>query len=438
MDYSRDIANSGGFYSTKLDARTANSERGRYARLCIQLDLSKPLRPLVRLGKHLQDIQYADISLCFVYGMFGHTKGNCVASNQQQDEQSPPATIVNPSHTLKAPNDSFGLWMIVSSHSKQTKGKQVQSSQLKLHNKFSKLDYRTTQKNQVNSLPKKEWRQKDKENKHVTGDLLGQNSNFQNFEIGSSSKTRELAEFLPSGSLKSPNSQPPANGRGADHGNAPLVEQAGITDLHHGNLSRQSQLAIITPSPKDSENQKLMDFSTEQQNCKAGEIARSKSKVYHPPKNRHTRKGSFCLSTNSTLARITIQNHAYSSKTRSNRMQTVDKDNSRRHKLINAICIDLLSKDEKSDDTNLLCSQMSQNMVPQEMTSLMKIFMWNVGGAGSSNFRQHLLKYINIHKPRIVILTKTKLSGSNANEACSILLFSHAEIVDAQGFKGGI
>ena len=50
----------------KIDARIIDSELGRYARLCVQIDLNQPLTPKVRIGDILQRVQYEGIStICF-------------------------------------------------------------------------------------------------------------------------------------------------------------------------------------------------------------------------------------------------------------------------------------------------------------------------------------------------------------------------------------
>ena len=68
----------------------------------------------------------------------------------------------------------------------------------------------------------------------------------------------------------------------------------------------------------------------------------------------------------------------------------------------------------------------------------MKLLMWNVRGAGSSAFRDHLLQHINTHKPGIVLVVETRLSGSRAVEVCESLPFTNFRIQDANTFKGGL
>lgn len=58
----------------RIDAYTASGSRGSYTRLCVQVDLEKPLINMIRIGKCRQSVLYEGISaLCFSYGRLGHT-----------------------------------------------------------------------------------------------------------------------------------------------------------------------------------------------------------------------------------------------------------------------------------------------------------------------------------------------------------------------------
>ena len=77
----------------RIDSNTATEARGRYARICVQIDLNKPLVRQILLEGQIQDIQYERInSLCFSCGRVGHRRENClytvkvVTSEQKADE----------------------------------------------------------------------------------------------------------------------------------------------------------------------------------------------------------------------------------------------------------------------------------------------------------------------------------------------------------------
>nr|POF10659.1 hypothetical protein CFP56_27217 [Quercus suber] len=59
----------------KVDVNTASRMRGRYARICVQIDLSRPLIIMVLIGSLVQEVVYEGISvLYFGYGRVGHKR----------------------------------------------------------------------------------------------------------------------------------------------------------------------------------------------------------------------------------------------------------------------------------------------------------------------------------------------------------------------------
>lgn len=59
----------------KIDINTAMAARGKYARVCIEMDLKKPLIPQVAIGKYNYVVEYEHIhTFCFHCGRVGHRK----------------------------------------------------------------------------------------------------------------------------------------------------------------------------------------------------------------------------------------------------------------------------------------------------------------------------------------------------------------------------
>ena len=56
----------------------ATEVRGRYARICVQIDVSKPLIKTVLIGGLVQDVVYEGIgALCFGCKRVGHKRERC-------------------------------------------------------------------------------------------------------------------------------------------------------------------------------------------------------------------------------------------------------------------------------------------------------------------------------------------------------------------------
>ena len=57
----------------RIDANTVNWVRGRFAHMCVQVNLDKPLIRKIYIGKIEQCVQYEGINaLCFSCGRIGH------------------------------------------------------------------------------------------------------------------------------------------------------------------------------------------------------------------------------------------------------------------------------------------------------------------------------------------------------------------------------
>nr|POE73708.1 hypothetical protein CFP56_66700 [Quercus suber] len=111
----------------RIDANTANGARGRFARLCVQVNLEKPLVKSIFLGRLKQSIQYEGIgTLCFECGRIGHSREMCpflVRENKkdvqveqgsesqenQRDVSTTPMVDEAPASQL----DEYGDWMLV-------------------------------------------------------------------------------------------------------------------------------------------------------------------------------------------------------------------------------------------------------------------------------------------------------------------------------------
>lgn len=67
----------------KVDACTSAALRGRYARLCVELPLNKPVKTNVWIASHKQQIIYeGDKLLCKNCGHLGHSTGQCTKTKQ--------------------------------------------------------------------------------------------------------------------------------------------------------------------------------------------------------------------------------------------------------------------------------------------------------------------------------------------------------------------
>jgi hypothetical protein len=62
----------------KVDTNTLNVERGRFARICVEIDLTKPVVGKVWINGHWYKVQYEGLHIiCATCGCYGHVTRNC-------------------------------------------------------------------------------------------------------------------------------------------------------------------------------------------------------------------------------------------------------------------------------------------------------------------------------------------------------------------------
>lgn len=115
----------------KVDTTTSLISIGKFARICVEVDVTKPLLAKFTVGGEVVPIEYEGIQMvCFSCGIYGHRQGQCRPDNQNEGANT---TEVNPDRGQNndpvAPNDqpvvhkvskptrdlkqNFGDWMLV-------------------------------------------------------------------------------------------------------------------------------------------------------------------------------------------------------------------------------------------------------------------------------------------------------------------------------------
>lgn len=137
----------------RIDTHTASEARGRYARICVQVDITKPLITTVRVGKRNHLVAYEGVSkLCFSCGRLGHQRDLCQYTvrppspppkdpSMQNDKDVAVHQPTFPAHSeergeadIESTEASFGPWMVVTR--KRKDGRESKKSGL---NPFSGL-----------------------------------------------------------------------------------------------------------------------------------------------------------------------------------------------------------------------------------------------------------------------------------------------------------
>ncbi|CAI0400457.1 unnamed protein product [Linum tenue] len=144
----------------KLDYHTENGVRGKFARIAIELDLTKPLRPRIRLDGFWQKVVYENLpNACFECGIIGHTDSSCPQLHQatvSSTAATPGQPDVGP---LPAMADSdtpagFGPWMQVTRKSRKSDRKiPAQQANNQAHFQEAKIGKQIQGRKDVGDLP---------------------------------------------------------------------------------------------------------------------------------------------------------------------------------------------------------------------------------------------------------------------------------------------
>ncbi|CAI0394807.1 unnamed protein product [Linum tenue] len=107
----------------KLDFHTQHQQRAKFARMAVELDLSRPLVTRIRLDGKWQYIEYENLPVCcFECGKIGHTTLTCptlVAKSQPPAGEARPGSPEAWPETVSEEKQGFGPWMQVSRKSRR-------------------------------------------------------------------------------------------------------------------------------------------------------------------------------------------------------------------------------------------------------------------------------------------------------------------------------
>ncbi|OMO90064.1 reverse transcriptase [Corchorus capsularis] len=121
----------------KVDKPTDSSSRGKYARVCVEVELGKPLIGGIMVGTFWQKVEYEGLDeICFDCGIYGHKTSECHQRIfKANNETTPPhesdvAVVENQGHNQEDPHQKpqFGPWMLVQKRNKKSPNKGVASS----------------------------------------------------------------------------------------------------------------------------------------------------------------------------------------------------------------------------------------------------------------------------------------------------------------------
>ncbi|PNY04054.1 ribonuclease H, partial [Trifolium pratense] len=381
----------------KVDPNTLDVRRGRFARVCVEIDLNKPVIGKVWIKGHWYRVEYEGLHrICFKCGCYGHLGRNCKAIPQSTtvitDVQEPRAPMNNPTSltqavtpvaananqgipvkesTIKEPviehvvNDNvegnYGDWLIVKRKPRKSK---------KVANTKATADPTNIAGAKV----------KGNGGKNVKAVLGGKQPNNRDFGISQDN-----------GGPSKSHSYPPQKKRSRQDikittNQAP---QAAAVGVQHGNLADQSV------------NTKIQDSASIQH------VIAKKNEILSSSSAPHIYDLGNGLK--STLNLKHVSNSRYEL---------------------------LLDEDEAA--TRLATDS---NMVPetQSMEESMdfSILSWNIRGALGNNSKRHVRDLVKGHHPTLFFIFETRGSFDKVDKFWNSLGYKPIFIQEARGFAGG-
>ncbi|XP_028796759.1 uncharacterized protein LOC114752196 [Neltuma alba] len=96
----------------KIDKNTIGRTKGRFARICVHLDLTKPLQPCVLFNGKEKKVEYEGLHwICFNCGKYGHDSSYCSEGRQRREEEVV-ATVVDEVGNSSKESPQYGGWMV--------------------------------------------------------------------------------------------------------------------------------------------------------------------------------------------------------------------------------------------------------------------------------------------------------------------------------------
>ncbi|CAN1142820.1 hypothetical protein LINPERPRIM_LOCUS26198 [Linum perenne] len=115
--------------TVRLDGTTLEGSRGNFARICVEVDLSKPLLSKYRLRRRIRRIEYEGLhTICYSCGCYGHALDRC-PSKESADPAATSDVLVDNlvflNKCLEDPcpevDEDFGPWMKMSRSNRKGK-----------------------------------------------------------------------------------------------------------------------------------------------------------------------------------------------------------------------------------------------------------------------------------------------------------------------------
>ncbi|CAI0545931.1 unnamed protein product [Linum tenue] len=106
----------------RVDHATQIGERGRFARVCVEVDLSKPLLSQYKIEGITYYIEYEGLhQICSECGKYGHSKQACPTIRKEVENEAESVMLEGMEIPVQTPKPLYGEWMMVKPRGKAKK-----------------------------------------------------------------------------------------------------------------------------------------------------------------------------------------------------------------------------------------------------------------------------------------------------------------------------
>ena len=278
----------------KLDSNTTLVTRGKFARICVEVDLRKPLVSRVKVGRHIQRIEYEGLhTVCFYCGVVGHRMEDCLSKPRSDDFVAPvneeqtssvmaeegdkvvkeTSRNITENPRVGGESDTFGPWMLVKRRNTRSsnlnrKGKQERKD-MDRDNRFKILSDVDSRTKYVEDMDVRDLRNDDR----VQSINLEMNSPNIGFLVGTAKREKIKKVSLPVVGQHGLNDK--GQNKGAIYGTKSISVQERDMDLSMGSgLARSrihhSNVAQLNPNFENYQVLNAMDVTPSHLQQKSG------------------------------------------------------------------------------------------------------------------------------------------------------------------------
>ncbi|XP_050216415.1 uncharacterized protein LOC126667478 [Mercurialis annua] len=406
----------------KIDYNTEAKERGKFARLAINLDLTKPLISSILIDGRLQRVEYEGLPIiCFDCGRYGHRENHCQFKKVDVNSPQQVRQVIDNNDQIPATTaeeSRFGPWMQVTNQRRKPgfKGNnQAISDKISSGSRYDSIANLEEENHGQDSTNGKKENSFSTLIKATTTDYIENASKAQ--EIRNNGKINKK----PNNSSGTQNIRPMHNHAQVPQDKSSIPPRSFHDKGHEAEASTSAKLPVNRCSTSlDPKNHIVFSIASSQENNNhLSKLKNLSLRDKFSPKGPDKPQSKWSIKIN--------KNSKGSVKARKKREACLPQ-NSTIEELI-------LEMGVQSDDHAPTSADFVSHEQPARSLSLEDS---SILGAASSNFIRTLKSFQDCYNPSLLVIVEPRIAGIKADKVIKQSRFEFSHRVEARGFSGGI